>query len=258
MILTTEAIILRTMKYSESSLIATLFTRDHGKVSVIAKGARRTTRPFGASLEAMNHVRAIIYHKPQRELQLITQCELVRRHPAILEDLDRMAIGMAAVEILHLSTEHDEPHPEVFNLTLELLIALQNATRGLKNALYVYEIKLLELLGFKPSIRQCVSCKTDLLAQSAVNAQYRLWVTGSGILCGRCGSSGGAGVGISVAGCEAMVGFQEGASIEESLGRMLTQKVEEEIEEALRHLVQVHLTGMRSLKSERVFSRIQH
>lgn len=257
MILTTEAIVLRTMKYSESSLIATLFTRDHGKISVLAKGARRKTRPFGASIEPMNHVHAVIYHKPQRELQIITQCDLVGRYPAINEDLGRMGVGMAAVELLHLSTEHDESHPEVFELALELLKTLQNATHGHQNALYVYEVKLLGLLGFKPSLEQCVSCKAELFPIPGALPDGRLRVTGNGVMCVRCGVIGGAGVAISPAACAALVEFQRAATIGDVVGTVLTPEMSREIEETLRHLVQLHLTGMRPLRSEQVFSHIR-
>jgi DNA repair protein RecO (recombination protein O) len=257
MILTTEALVLRTMKYSESSLIATLFTRDHGKISLLAKGARRKTRPFGASVEVMNHVCAVIYHKSQRELQLLTQCDLVKRYPVLVEDLPCMGIGMTAVELLHLSTEHDEPHPEVFDLTVNLFQTLQSATQRYKNALYAYEVRLLGLLGFKPSLRQCVSCKEDLSSFRTAMPQGRLRVTGNGVLCERCGERSDAGVVISSAACAALESFQNIEGIEASLRVVVTKEMSRDIEETLRHLVQVHLTGMRPLMAEQVFSRIQ-
>lgn len=257
MILTTEALVLRTMKFSESSLIATLFTRDHGKISVLAKGARRNTRPFGASVGVLSHVHAVIYHKSQRELQLLTQCELVERYPALMEDLPCMGIGMTAVELLHLSTEHDEPHPEVFDLTVNLFQTLQHATQRYRNALYAYEVRLLGLLGFKPSLRQCVSCKEDLSSFRPAGPQGRVRVTGSGVMCGRCGERGDTGVMISYAACAALESFQNTGGIEASLRVVMTPEMSRDIEETLRHLVQVHLIGMRPLRSEQVFSRIQ-
>ncbi len=257
MILTTEAIVLRTMKYSESSLIAALFTRDHGKISIIAKGARRKSRPFGSSIEAMNHVRAVIYYKAQRELQLLTQCDLVQRYPALVEDLSRMEIGMGAVELLHLATEHDEVHPELFHLTVDLFRAVQNATCRHKNALYAYEIQLLGLLGFKPSLRQCVSCRDELESVQSAPARSRIRMTGRGILCERCGEASDAGMAISAAACSALERFQSCDGLDASLQVAVTPVVAAEVEETLHHLVRVHLIGMRSRRSEQVFSRIQ-
>lgn len=257
MILSTEAIVLRTMKYSETSLIATLFTRDHGKMSVLAKGARRKNRPFGAALEPMNHVHAVIYHKPQRDLQLITQCDLVARYPAILADLDRMAIGMAAVELLHLSTGQDEAHPEVFELTLDLFKSLQDATHGHQKALYVYEIKLLGLLGFKPSLRECVSCKKEIGLIEGQMPGGMVRMTGNGIACRNCAATSDAGIALSPAAWVALVAFQDAVRIQDALGVTLTPEAFREIDESLRHLVQVHLTGMRPLRSEQVFSHLR-
>ncbi len=255
MILTTEALVLRTLKYSESSLIATLFTRDHGKISVLAKGARRKSRPFSAAIEAMNHVRAVIYHKPQRELQLLTQCDLVGRYPAVAEDLTRMAVGMAAVEILHLATEHDEPHPEVFDLAIDLFKTLQNATQRYPNALYAYEVRLLGLLGFKPSLQQCVSCHGGLDTSGPAGRTLRL--TANGVLCGNCGESSETGLLLSRASCAALASFQNVGGIASALRIVLSPEMSRELHNALQHLVQVHLTGMRQLKSEQIFSRIQ-
>jgi DNA repair protein RecO (recombination protein O) len=257
MILTTEALVLRTMKYSESSLIATLFTRDHGKISVLAKGARRKTRPFGASIDVMNHVRAVIYNKSQRELQLLTQCDLVERYPVLVEDLFCMGLGMAAVELLHLSTEHDEPHPEVFDLTINLFQTLQCATERHLNALYAYEVRLLGLLGFKPSLRQCVICRVDLASLGTAVPEGRLRVTGNGVMCGRCGERGESGMAISSAACAALDNFQNVGGIEASVRVAATPEVLRNIGEILRHLVHIHLTGMRPLRSEQVFSQIQ-
>jgi DNA repair protein RecO (recombination protein O) len=257
MILTTEALVLRTMKYSETSLIATMFTRDHGKISILAKGARRKNRPFGSSIEVMNHVRAVIYHKPQRELQLLTQCDIVTRHPALVDDLDRMSVGMNAVELLHLATEHDEAHPEVFDLTLELFHSLQAATLRFENALYAYEVRLLGLLGFKPSLRQCVSCKEQIFTFPAVQQGESLHMTGNGVVCARCGSFGLTGVAISPAACAALESFQNTGGIADALRVVLSAEMSRDIHDALQHLVQVHLTGMRPLKSEKVFSRMR-
>jgi DNA repair protein RecO (recombination protein O) len=257
MILTTEALVLRTMKYSESSLIATLFTRDHGKIAVIAKGARRKTRPFGASVEVMNRVRAVIYHKAQRELQLLAECDLVERYPALAEDLPRMGMGMNAVELLHLSTEHGEPHPEVYDLAIEFFHTLQHATERPENALYAYEIRLLGLLGFKPSLRQCVSCRQELPLLAAGSRGMRLRITGNGALCERCSGTVGTGLVVSPATCTALASFQDVGGIDRAPMVVLTPEMAREVAEVLRHLLQVHLTGMRPLRSEYVFSQIQ-
>jgi DNA repair protein RecO (recombination protein O) len=257
MILTTEALVLRTMKFSETSLIATLFTRDHGKISVLAKGARRKNRPFGSSLEPMNHVRGVIYHKPQRELQLLTQCDLMSRRPALVEDLDRMGMGLRAVEVLHLATEHDESHPEVFDLALELLDALQNATQRYENALYGYEVRLLGLLGFKPSLQQCVICRKEIHPAPDVPREGRVRMSGNGVLCVQCGAMENAGVAMSHAACAALAGFQNIGGIADAVRVVLTPEMSRDIHDTLQHLIQVHLTGMRPLRSEKVFSQMR-
>ena len=83
MIIRTEAIVLRTMKYRETSRIATLYTKERGKVSVIAKGARDGKSRMGGALQPMNHVVALVYMKESRDLQLLTQCDLAGHYPGL-------------------------------------------------------------------------------------------------------------------------------------------------------------------------------
>ena len=97
MILKTEAIVLRTMKYRETSRIATLYTKEAGKLSVIAKGARDGRSRLAGALQPMNHVAAVIYTRESRELQLLTQCDIIAASRALTDDLDRMAAAMAVV-----------------------------------------------------------------------------------------------------------------------------------------------------------------
>lgn len=76
-------------------------------------------------------------------------------------------------------------------------------------------------------------------------------------MCGRCGERGDTGIMISYAACAALESFQNTGGIEASLRVEMTPEMSRDIEETLRHLVQVHLIGMRPLRSEQVFSRIQ-
>ena len=71
MLISTNAIILKTIPYGDSSIIFRIFTENHGKVSVIAKGARRPKKPLGLFLEPMNHIYLQYYYKNTREIQIL-------------------------------------------------------------------------------------------------------------------------------------------------------------------------------------------
>ena len=79
MIESTDAIVLRAIKYGDTSKIVTLYTRRFGKVAVIAKGARSAKSKFGSALEPMSLIQAVFYRKENREVQLLSQADLL--HP---------------------------------------------------------------------------------------------------------------------------------------------------------------------------------
>lgn len=70
-VITTEAFVLRSYKLAEQDKIVVLFTKDRGKIRLVAKGARKNNNRFGAALEILTHVRIVFHEKLNRELQLL-------------------------------------------------------------------------------------------------------------------------------------------------------------------------------------------
>jgi len=255
MICTTDAIVLKTMKYRESSVIATLLTRDFGKLSVIAKGIRNRPKGGGSAPEPMNHVRVVLYRKPGRELQLMTQCEQVRNFRGLSEDLQRMAAGMAAVELTNLAMAPDEPHQEVFSLILDTLSALSNATGDPGIALYYVEMQMLGLLGFRPELRRCVLCEGPLPVASK-DQSIQIALGAHGALCPSCEDKGHGEFRVSLPALNAMAALQDTPQAEAAFRIVLSPGMRTTIESVLRRLVMHHLTGMRPLQSQQVFSML--
>ena len=94
MIQKVEAVVLRSMNYQESSKILTIYTRESGTMGVLVKGARRAKSKFGASLEPLAHINAIVYVKESRELQLLTDAELLSSFPKTQEEFDKLFISL--------------------------------------------------------------------------------------------------------------------------------------------------------------------
>ena len=152
MIVRTEAIVLRSMEYSESSRIATLLTRRQGKIGVIAKGARRTNSRFGSTLQPMSYVQAVYYFKPTRSLQTLSECSHVLRWRALGRDLDRIAAGLRTVELVHAVVQDEQDVPMVFNLTLQVLRRLDDPDVPVGNMLPFFQLRLASALGFAPDL----------------------------------------------------------------------------------------------------------
>jgi len=255
MIVTTDAIVLKAMKFRDTSQIVTLLSREHGKLSVIAKGVRNRQKGGAGGVEPMSCVRAVVYKKPGKELHLMSQCDRLPSFKGLADDLKRMGAGMTAVELTNVSLPPEEPHADVFALLQQTLELLANATRNEENALYYYEMQLLGILGFRPELRSCVECGRSM-ALIAEAGHKHCSVSSHGLICTSCEDRGYGGERVSLASLGALTGFQDARHPEAASRIILSTVMREEVSGALRHLVMHHLTGMKPLQSEHVFSML--
>lgn len=155
MLTTTPAIILSTLRYSESSKIVRLATREHGVQSAIAKGALRPKSRFGASLQLLSEGTAHIIILQRRELQLLTAFDVGRVHLGLAADLARYATAMAMAEVM-LRFAPPDPDPRVFDFLVSALGVLEQATPDEIDALGLRLLWLLvSALGFAPALEAC-------------------------------------------------------------------------------------------------------
>jgi DNA repair protein RecO (recombination protein O) len=127
-ILKTEAVVLKGWRLGETSRILSVFTRDHGKLKIVAKGALGPKSKFKGCLESLSHVGIVYYEKKTRELQLLSQVDLIDGHIHILGDLERTALAFAGSELVDKAVLLDEPIPQVFVLLTSYLSALDTET----------------------------------------------------------------------------------------------------------------------------------
>lgn len=152
MIIRTDAVVLRAMKYGETSIIATLFTREKGRLAVLAKGARLPKSRFGATLQPMAHTQVVFYFKPTRGLQTLTESAHVQPLLGIGRDLEKIGLGLRLVELVYALMPEGEPNPAVFNLLAGTLTALDAAEARAANLLPYFQLRLATILGFTPDI----------------------------------------------------------------------------------------------------------
>jgi DNA repair protein RecO (recombination protein O) len=158
----TPAIVLSTLRYSETSKIVRLATRDHGVQSAIAKGALRPKSRFGAALQLLSEGQAHLLLKEHRELHILTAFDLNRLHVGLAADLDRYAIACALAEVM-LRFAPPDPHPDSFDLLRGALEELEHASETVIEALgYRLLWQLVSALGFAPSLEACVIDGTPL------------------------------------------------------------------------------------------------
>ncbi|MBI5473011.1 MAG: DNA repair protein RecO [Ignavibacteriae bacterium] len=128
MIVKTEAIVLSAMKFRDTSKIVRLYTKEFGKVSVIAKGARDAKSKFRGGLEPTNHVACVIYRHSNRELQLLSQCDIVQSFRTLSDNLEKMFAALSAVELVDLVSHGEDENQTLFTLLLNHIRVVNDAT----------------------------------------------------------------------------------------------------------------------------------
>ena len=187
LIVKTKAIVLRSWRMGETSKLVTLYTDDCGKVKVTAKGARKPKSKFGAALELMSEVEAVFYFRLERDLQTLSECDVLRSFPRLVDHLERLSFASAACELIdHLTIEH-EANKRLYGYLAGVLGALEEVDLEQVEALFWYfQLRLAEVLGYRPELSHCVSCRKVLEGE---------WVffdpAAGGGLCEVCGRPAG-------------------------------------------------------------------
>lgn len=178
----TTALVLRSVEVFETSAVVTLFTRDLGKVSALAKGARRLKSPFGAGLDLLSVCDIVLLHKASDALDLLTEAVLSERFDPLRRDLSALYAGYYISELLGDLTDHHDPHPRLFDAAVVTLRHLGDpALRPAR--LLRFELACLRELGHMPALEDCVHCGT---AVDASGDSVAFGLATGGVLCPAC------------------------------------------------------------------------
>jgi DNA repair protein RecO (recombination protein O) len=159
-----EGIVLKTIKLGEADRIVTLFTRGHGKVRAVAKGIRKTKSRFGARLEPFTRVALLIYQG--RNLDTITQADIVRSFTEVRSEFPRLTSAAAIVDAVEKFTPEREQAPSIYSLLVSALDAL--VTGPIDTVVPAFMTKLLSVAGYHPHLTTCAACgDPDVIAFSA-------------------------------------------------------------------------------------------
>ncbi|MFC1544290.1 DNA repair protein RecO [Gemmatimonadota bacterium] len=157
-LLTLDAITLRSQDYSETSRIVSFFSREKGLVKGIAKGARGRKGRFASTLEPLQRVRVTLSVKGTRDLQTVTQADLLHPFAGVREDLFRSAYAQAAAELLGRLSWHEDPGEEIYDLLLGVLGAYHEGIGDPQLVFLSFEIHLAGTLGYALHFDRCAGC----------------------------------------------------------------------------------------------------
>jgi len=227
-----RAVVLRTYEYGETSLVVSVFTRKLGKIRLLAKGANRARNPFAGALRTGNIGEIVFYYKQDRGLQLLKEIESRSVFENCVEDLEKLCIFQAGLEVVDRSVIEREADERIFDL-LEGFIGALPCADDTWAVLFTLYVQLLKMSGVYPSIADCAVCGRELTGGFKAVSQ-----TGR-VTCRGCGSEDA----LIVSGSSAEVlrrmekGYFEGLA--------LGSKERKEIGKLLHYLFLHHIEGYR-------------
>ncbi|KPL07131.1 hypothetical protein AMJ86_05730 [bacterium SM23_57] len=184
-----QAIILHSIKHGDSSLILHVLGREHGRESIIAKGARSKKPRFGAALELMTHSEIIYSHRHTREIQMLREARVINSFLPIRNDLERTALGLAVCELLRMVTPVAEMSTDIFDISIHALEAISNAKKNVRNHFWRFELDLFRPLGIGLTISNCLHCGKKLSSLQGNEVEFDS-INGA-VRCPECKTSGG-------------------------------------------------------------------
>jgi DNA repair protein RecO (recombination protein O) len=160
-VLTSEAVVLRTWPVHEADLVVSLFTRDYGRVTGVAKSALRSRKRFGGALEPMTIARAFFVEKPKQDLARLDQLEIIRSPLAAPVDQTRLIVLSLFAEVLEQALPEHDPQETVFRLIVSVLehTTVEQAWMPLT----YFVLWMTRLMGLLPDIVHCMACGEALV-----------------------------------------------------------------------------------------------
>jgi len=229
-LLRTPAIVLQVRDHGDSDKIVTLYSLTHGKIILIAKGAKRSKKRFLNKLELFSLLDVCLAPSRHSSMMRLDQADLLAPFPLLREDYDLyVAASLLCELVLHWTREQDSEE-ELFRLLVWALESLAARGVAVERTVIFFHLKLLDLLGYRPDLSACLDCRTA----GAPGVRYRFSSTRNGLVCSRCDAMAG--------------GNRQPLSIQTIQSLRLVQDMDREKSERLRLAPQVISESLAMLK----------
>jgi DNA repair protein RecO (recombination protein O) len=180
----TEAVVLNRKDLRETSITASFYSRDFGKIKGVLKGIRGDRSKYGSLAELFSINNIVFYERSKGDFQNITQCDLVDGLFGLRKNLFAIAYASYMAELTDELTEPAEKNAEIYDLltgSLKLLSAGEEAGKIAR----IFELRLLSLLGFAPTTEGCSACGKKLAVKGPAS-KIKFSMRRGGLLCQDC------------------------------------------------------------------------
>lgn len=173
-----EGIVIRSVDYGESSKVVTVFTREHGKTGMMARGAKKTKSRLVAVSQLFTHGYFLCKTGPGSGMPDLSQGEIVESYRDLRQNLVQTAYAAYMAELLDRLTQEREPNPYLFQL---LSLTFRYLDEGVDAEILcrIFESKMLIVAGIRPQLQACSHCREE-------REPYAISVTQGGLLCPKC------------------------------------------------------------------------
>jgi DNA repair protein RecO (recombination protein O) len=175
----TEAVVLRRGELGEADRILTVYSPDHGKLRLVAKGVRKVRSRKAGHLEPFTRVELQIARG--HDLDVITQAEAADLHVGLHQDLERFGYAAYVVELMDRFTVQEGESRALYRLLVDTLDRLAGTCEPAA-VIDFYQLRLLDLLGYRPELFRCLGCGEEIRPTD----QFFSAAAG-GVLCPECG-----------------------------------------------------------------------
>ena len=163
MINNSEALILNSYFYGDTSLICNLFTKDYGRISIISKGARTLKNSNSALLQPLQYINVHYYFKPGRNIQILKEASLDTHFYKIQNNYTKLIYSYNILDVLNQVCKLEHPNDIIFRLAKQVLKKVNVCSNKNITVYYLFFLlQLLKYLGYQPILDNCSSCNIKL------------------------------------------------------------------------------------------------
>lgn len=227
-------------------MIASLFTRDFGKIGGLLKGIRQEPGKFASTLEPFSYNDIVFYRKTNSSLHLVSQADCRSNFFPIRQDMQKIGVASSIIELLEAVMQPEDANTDIFDLARMSLEELE-VNANPEKIMTIFTIKFLAMSGFKPHFDSCVSCGSRIMGHSKFS------LTLGGLLCPKCEQKDTAARTI-FRGTVASILHIERNDFKNNLNLGMNPQIKKELNIILNAFLNFHLE--RELKSQRVMNKI--
>lgn len=160
MYLTIQGLVLRVTAYNDTDALLTLLTKDHGKITVKARGLRRKNSPLTAACQLLSYGEFTLFE--YRNMYSVNEAQSIELFTQLRRDLGKLSLGTYFAQVAEMISQEDIPTPELLSLLLNCLFALSKMRISETQVKAVFELRSACIAGYLPDLYGCHCCGNTL------------------------------------------------------------------------------------------------